>query len=86
MDELHTDGNAVAGLLSEVLAVDATIIVRRCPSCGAERPMADHRAYRGAGIVLRCPRCEDVAVRIGVQPDRLILELRGAFLIPAAER
>ena len=81
MSDLHTDGNAFAGLLSEVLAVDATSIGRRCQSCGDRRPMADHRAYEGAGVVLRCPNCGDLALRIGVADDRLTIELRGTFQI-----
>ena len=32
MDDVHTDGNAIAGLLSQLLAVDATSIARRTRS------------------------------------------------------
>jgi Zn finger protein HypA/HybF involved in hydrogenase expression len=74
MTEVHTDGNGVAGLLSEVLAVEVTTMQRRCQSCGAENALGAHRAYHGAGIVLRCPACADVAVRIGVRDDALVLE------------
>ena len=35
MSDLHTDGNGIAGLLAEILAVDATTMLRRCRSCGA---------------------------------------------------
>jgi predicted RNA-binding Zn-ribbon protein involved in translation (DUF1610 family) len=85
MSDLHTDGNALAGLLAEVLAVDATSVGRRCQSCGDRRPMADHRAYHGAGVVLRCPSCGDVALRIGVADDRLTVDLRGTFVITLEE-
>jgi hypothetical protein len=34
--------------------------------------------------VLRCPACADVAVRIGVTEDRLVLEWRGTFTAPRA--
>ena len=34
---------------------------RRCHSCGAENALGAHRAYQGAGVVLRCPACADVA-------------------------
>jgi hypothetical protein len=81
MTDLHTDGNGVAGLLAEVLAVEPTAVERRCQSCGAENPLAAHRAYHGAGIVLRCPACSDVAVRIGVRDDTLVLEWRGTFTL-----
>jgi Zn finger protein HypA/HybF involved in hydrogenase expression len=81
MTDVHTDGNGVAGLLSEVLAVEVTAVQRRCQSCGAENPLGAHRAYEGAGVVLRCPACTDVAVRIGVRDDRLVMEWRGTFVL-----
>jgi hypothetical protein len=81
MDLLHTDGNEVAGVLADVLAVDATRVRRRCQSCRAEHPLAAHLAFHGAGIVLRCPSCDDVAVCIGVQGDHLTVEWRGAYRI-----
>jgi hypothetical protein len=75
--ELHLDGNGVAGLLAEVFAGDATSLPRTCRSCGDRRLLGEHRAYRSAGVVLRCPSCEAVAVRIGVFEDRLVVEWRG---------
>ena len=82
MTEVHTDGNGIAGLLSEVLAVEVTTMQRRCHSCGAENALGAHLAYRGAGVVLRCPACADVAVRIGVRDDALVFEWRGTFTAP----
>jgi len=79
MTDVHTDGNGVAGLLGEILAVEVTAMRRRCHSCGAENPLAAHRAYHGAGVVLRCPACTDVAMRIGVSDDGLVFEWRGTF-------
>jgi hypothetical protein len=82
MTDVHTDGNGVAGLLGEILAVEVTAMQHRCHSCGAENPIAAHRAYRGAGVVLRCPACADVALRIGVCDDTLVYEWRGTFTAP----
>jgi ATP-dependent Clp protease adapter protein ClpS len=45
MTEVHTDGNGIAGLLSEVFAVEVTTVQRRCHSCGAENALGAHRAY-----------------------------------------
>jgi hypothetical protein len=81
MSDLHIDGNGVAGLLEEFLAAEATTARRRCQSCHDERPLAEHRAYRGAAIVLRCPSCEDVAVVISERDDELVLEWRGLYRI-----
>jgi hypothetical protein len=79
MTDLFTDGNHVAGLLAEFLSADMTSTQRRCQSCHAEHPLAAHRAYHGAGVVLRCPSCEDVALRIGTSDGELVLEWRGAY-------
>jgi hypothetical protein len=79
MSDLHTDGNHLAGLLAEFLAADVTRMVRRCQSCHAENPLAAHRAYHGAGAVLRCPACGDVAVRIGDCGGEVVLEWRGVY-------
>jgi Family of unknown function (DUF6510) len=79
MTDLHTDANGVAGLLGEILAAEPTALQRRCQSCGAENALAAHRAYHGAGVVLRCPACTDVALRICVRDDALVFEWRGTF-------
>ena len=83
MTEVHTDGNGVAGLLGEVLAVEVTQVLRRCHSCGAESPLGAHRAYEGAGTVLRCPACDDVALLVGVRDA--ILEAFGDHYSPSVQ-
>jgi hypothetical protein len=79
--DMHTDGNAIAGLLQEVFVAEFTSMERTCQSCGDQSPAGAHRSYDGAGIVLRCPNCDDVALRIAELPDRLVLELRGAWIV-----
>jgi ribosomal protein S27AE len=81
MDDLHLDGNGVAGLLAEIFGTDVTTADRTCLSCGSRHVLAAHRAYRGAGLVLRCPSCADVAVRIGMLADRYVVEVRGRLLM-----
>jgi len=62
-DALVLDGNAAAGLLAEVFGgAEVTGAVRGCGSCGQEHAVGKHRLYRGAGLVLRCPGCGDVAL------------------------
>jgi hypothetical protein len=77
--DMHTDGNEIAGLLQEVFVAEFTTMERTCQSCGDRSPAGAHRSYHGAGIVLRCPNCDDVALRITELPDRLVFELRGAW-------
>ncbi len=81
MDEQHIDGNGVAGLLAEVAGAEMTSVLRTCQSCGDRRAIGEHRAYRAAGVVLRCPSCQDVAMVIGVQDTRLVVDWRGTYEI-----
>ncbi len=81
MDEQHIDGNGIANLLGEVAGTEMTAVLRTCQSCGDRRAIGEHRAYRAAGVVVRCPNCQDVAVVIGVQVQRLVVEWRGTYEI-----
>jgi hypothetical protein len=78
-DALWLDGNAVAGLLREVLGTEMTDAPRGCQSCGATNAIGAHRLYRGAGLVLRCPVCGDVAMRIAGLSDRYVVQLFGRW-------
>jgi hypothetical protein len=78
---LHTDGNAIAGLLQEVFAVEVTAAGRVCQSCGLDRQIGAHRLYTGAGFVLRCPGCGDLAAVITQLPDRHVISLHGTWSI-----
>ncbi len=64
MDELMLDGNAVAGLLQEVFAVEMTTAVMACRTCGAREPVGAVHVFRGAGTVLRCPHCDEALVKM----------------------
>ena len=78
MDELTLDGNAAAGLLTEVFSAEATAAVVRCASCGAEGPVATVQVYaHGPGTVLRCPGCEAVIMRFARIRGRLVADLHG---------
>src|SRR3954454_24571177 len=64
-DALVLDGNAIAGLLADVFGgAEVTAPVRGCGSCGQRHAIGEHRLYRGAGYVLRCPGCGDVALSV----------------------
>jgi predicted RNA-binding Zn-ribbon protein involved in translation (DUF1610 family) len=81
MDDQHIDGNGIAGLLGEIAGAEMTEVVRTCQSCRAHRAVGEHLAYRSAGVVLRCPNCTDVAVVVGIQETRLMVEWRGIYEI-----
>jgi len=78
---LWLDGNAAAGLLAEVFAMEMTAVQRACGSCGARAPVGAHRMYRGAGAVLRCPECGDLALRIAILGDRHVVHMRGSWTL-----
>jgi hypothetical protein len=82
-DPDHQDGNALAGLLGGVFAADITTVVRRCASCGDASPLGAHRLFRAAGVVLRCPSCDDVALRAVDRDGTVSLVWAGVFEIPA---
>jgi Zn finger protein HypA/HybF involved in hydrogenase expression len=84
MTDAHTDGNEAAGLLEELLTAEITTVRRLCRSCGTEGPLAEHRAYHGAGLVLRCPACEDVAIRVVTGGAEAVVEVHGLLRIPLA--
>jgi Family of unknown function (DUF6510) len=64
MDALMLDGNAVAGLLQEVFAVEMTTAIGTCGNCGATEPLGAVHVFQGAGVVLRCPHCHNALVTI----------------------
>jgi hypothetical protein len=72
------DGNALAGPLSEVFAVEVTTAVARCRGCGLSSPVAALVVYGpDPGLVGRCPGCSDVLVRVVRTPDEVWLDLGG---------
>ena len=79
-DPLVLDANAVAGDLREIMGVEVTTYVARCAHCGNRAALGTLRAWaHGPGVVLRCARCAEVAVVVGVLDTRLVVEWRGVF-------
>ena len=74
----YLDGNAAAGALREVFAVDLTAAIGHCAGCGHTGVFAESRLYVDApGMVARCPGCEDVLLRVVTTPTDTFLDLRG---------
>jgi Family of unknown function (DUF6510) len=84
MDELMLDGNAVAGMLREVFAVEMTTAIGTCGNCGAVEPIGALHVYRGAGIVLRCPHCDNVIGKIVQADTRVWISLSGVRTMQVA--
>ena len=84
MDGLMLDGNAIAGLLQELFAVEMTTAIGTCGSCGAAGPVGAARVHRGAGIVLRCPHCDNVLARIVKDGSRIWIDSQGMRTLEVA--
>lgn len=84
MDELMLDGNAVAGLLQEVFAVETTTAIGTCAGCGAAEAMGATHVFRGAGMVMRCPHCANVLVKIVKADGRLWIAFPGMQTLEVA--
>jgi hypothetical protein len=78
-EPLRLDGNAAAGLLSEIFASEPTVARAICAGCGATGAIATLHVYaHGMGTVMRCPRCDAVVLRVGRTASRLWLDMTGA--------
>ena len=78
MSDVHLDGNAAAGDLGEVFAVEVTTAGAQCAGCGRTAVLADVRLYvQAPGMVARCPACDEVLYRLVRAPGRAWLDLRG---------
>ena len=77
MDPLMLDGNAVAGLLREVFAVEMTTAIETCNACGATDRVGALKVFRGAGIVMLCPHCDNALVTIVKDGTRVWMGFAG---------
>src|SRR5258708_19480599 len=73
MDDLDTDlnsdmmldGNAAAGLLQELFALEMTTVPAECAHCGNIGEIGSLLCFSQApGMILRCPACEQIILRI----------------------
>jgi hypothetical protein len=70
-----------------VFGEDVTANPGQCASCHTVSVVATLRAYvRGPGIVLRCPACTDVMIRIVQTPRGLRVDARGAAYLELTSR
>src|SRR5258705_9338271 len=74
----YLDGNAAAGELSNIFAMDVTAAEGQCGHCGATKRFAEAHLYmQGPGIVARCTVCERVLLRLVSIRQRVFLDLSG---------
>jgi hypothetical protein len=81
----YQDGNALAGPLGDVFAVDITAAVATCAGCGRRDRVAALRVYGGElGLVARCAGCDGIVLRYARTPAGGWLDLRGAVSLHLA--
>ncbi len=85
--EMMLDGNALGGMMLEMFGVEMTAAPTACAHCGTENEMGALHAFTQApGIVLRCPTCKQIMVRVVQTPDALYLDARGAVYLRVARQ
>jgi len=79
LESLRLDGNAAAGILSEIFAGDVTAARATCARCGATDKVGALLLYaHEMGAVLRCPGCESVVLRAARTSSQVWLDATGA--------
>ena len=74
----YLDGNAAAGELSRIFAMDVTSAQGQCANCGARKRFAEAHLYvHCPGLVARCALCGHVLLRLASVEQRIFLDLRG---------
>jgi hypothetical protein len=85
--ELMLDGNAVAGELREMFSVEVTTGEGECAACGKTHAMGALLAFtHGPGIVLRCPSCEAVMLKLVRTPRGVYLDAHGIAVMRIGSR
>jgi hypothetical protein len=78
----YVDGNAAAGELSNIFAIDVTAAEGKCAHCGAVKRFAEAHVYmRCPGVVARCCSCEHVLLRLVNVRQRVFLDASGMMYL-----
>lgn len=79
------DGNVLAGAFGELFGTDMTDARGRCANCGRTGPVGEAVVYPdAAGLVARCPGCDEVLMTLVRAPDRAYLSMRGLSFLEVA--
>jgi hypothetical protein len=74
----YLDGNAAAGELSNLFAMDVTAAEGQCAHCGTIKRFAEAHLYMQApGVVARCAVCEHVLLRLVNARQHMFLDAHG---------
>ena len=78
-DGLRLDGNAAAGILSELFVPDVTAARVTCAGCGASGAVGALLVYaHGMGTVMRCTSCDGIVLCVTRTATQVWLDPTGA--------
>jgi hypothetical protein len=81
-EDRRLDGNAAAGPLRQLFAVDLVAAFSTCRHCRSTTPLGSHVLYAEApALVLRCPGCGGVILRCGEANGQLRVDFSGTALL-----
>jgi hypothetical protein len=82
MAERHLDGNAAGGILASLFGRDMTAAPGECAHCATVNEMGAMRVYMdGPGVVIRCPACGGVVLRVVETTTATYVDARGAAYV-----
>lgn len=77
-DAQKLDGNAAGGMLRAIFPFEMTSAETTCEGCGAHNEIGALAVYaHGMGMIVRCPQCEGVLIRVTEIKGRYWLDMRG---------
>ena len=78
-ESTRLDGNAAAGVLTQVFCGEPSDALVVCAGCGATSAVGALMAYGlELGAILRCQHCDTAVLRLGAAGAMMWLDLRGA--------
>jgi Family of unknown function (DUF6510) len=84
--ENKLDGNAAAGMLQAIFPFEMTLAQVTCTDCSTTNMIGATAAYmHGMGTIIRCPRCDNVLIRIVHARGRYLLDMRGVRVLQMKE-
>jgi len=76
--DLRLDGNAAAGLLSEIFVAEMTAALATCAGCGKTSALGAAQLYaRAPGTVLRCGSCGAILLCVVRLREGLLVDVSG---------
>jgi hypothetical protein len=79
---MRLDGNAAGGMLREVFAREMTAALATCVGCERVSPIGALLDYGGEmGVILRCPSCDTVMLRVVSAPTGMYVDASGTSML-----